>query len=138
MYPFEETVWHLRKKCPWRSHTLVRNNIVLNKTVHSSSSLRLYTLLLSLRTFFLKCHTLSPKGYILQNRYIPYPNYKSRLWIYIYICVNQWLGSKTIFHRSGSHLPPSFGSGSYLNCKMFRIQFPIRPIKIYYFTLLMI
>jgi hypothetical protein len=27
-----------------------------------------------LRSFFLKYHTLSPKGYIIQNRYIPKPN----------------------------------------------------------------
>jgi hypothetical protein len=40
--PFRIKGMTLEKKCPERSHTLVRNNVVLNKTVHSSS-LRLYS-----------------------------------------------------------------------------------------------
>jgi hypothetical protein len=42
-----------------------------------------------------------------------------------YLCC----GSETIFFGSGSHFPPSFGSGSgsYLTSKKFRIQFRIRP-----------
>jgi hypothetical protein len=43
-------------------YSLVEYNIVPNEGMTS------------LRTFFLKCHTLSPKGYIIQNRYVPYPN----------------------------------------------------------------
>jgi hypothetical protein len=39
----------------------------------------------------------------------------------------QCCGSETFFFGSGSHFPSSFGSGSYLTSKKFRIQFRIRP-----------
>jgi hypothetical protein len=40
---------------------------------------------------------------------------------------DQCCGSETIFFGSGSHFPSSFGSGSFLTSKKFRVHFRIRP-----------